>query len=659
LVGEQFRGGDTMRSRTTLGTANLLAVGVSLGAPLIPAVAQHENPELSHTPAGVAEQAMHGRAVEAVFWGMPAVIADLQREPWLERDKAVIDQLKTIGIEKGNLFDTDAKTLEVLNDAVGEAHAWLGLKYEGVVSRPFNDGSHWALPASPEVVERLQTNFAKPDAYPVDDRGVSYSIAYFSAKHLSTGQFYLMTIKDKEGRSFEGVSTYRLTVPANAPLKLCCLRRRTTARLTRSSATRHGPVAPPTRRTSTKTLTVQWTYTLGPTLLMARNRTGFRQMPAGSSSSSSVCTARKSRCLIRGGRCRTSRTRSEHPRGEDLVLTTLTAATALLAVACLNVVATEDPKPVLVTAENFQRAESDLYFGNVVKDGGFGRFHHNRELAPIDRQPVIRLNRDTLYSAAVFDLDAGPVTITLPDSGKRFMSLQLIDEDQYCPAVLYGAGKHILTRDQIGTRYIIAAVRTLIDPANPKDLGEVHNLQDAIRVEQKSPGKFEVPDWDHASQKKVRDALLVLGSTLPDSKRMFGPKAEVDPVRHLIGTAMAWGGNPEKDAVYLNVTPASNDGKTVYRLTVKDVPVDAFWSISVYNAQGYFQENNENVYTLNNLTAKKGEDGSITVQFGGSDGKTPNCLPIVPGWNFIVRLYRPRVEVLEGTWKFPQAQPVP
>jgi hypothetical protein len=313
---------------------------------------------------------------------------------------------------------------------------------------------------------------------------------------------------------------------------------------------------------------------------------------------------------------------------------------------------------VPVTAENFERAETDLYFGAVVKDGGFGKFHHNREPTPIDKQTVIRMNRDTLYSAAVFDLDAGPVTITLPDSGTRFMSMQVIDEDQYAPAVVYGAGKYIYTREQIGTRYVLTAVRTLIDPASAKDLEEVHKLQDAIQVEQKSSGKFEVPKWDFASQKKVCDALLVLGSTLPDSKHMFGRKDQVDPVRHLIGTAMAWGGNPEKDAIYLNVSPTENDGKTVYRLTVKDVPVDAFWSISVYNAAGYFHENKENAYTLNNLTAQKGEDGSITIQFGGCDGKTPNCLPTMQGWNYIVRLYRPRAEVLDDKWTFPQAQPV-
>ncbi len=144
----------------------------------------------------------------------------VQREPWLERDKVMIDQLKTIGIEKGKPFSPDAKTQKILTDAARDAHAWIDHKYESVFSPPFNEGTHWALPASQAVAEGLQTNFAKPDAYPVEDRGVIYSMAYFSAKHLGTGQFYLMTIVDKKGRAFHGGSTYRLTVPANPPVKL-------------------------------------------------------------------------------------------------------------------------------------------------------------------------------------------------------------------------------------------------------------------------------------------------------------------------------------------------------------------------------------------------------------------------------------------------------
>jgi hypothetical protein len=123
----------------------------------------------------------------------------------------------------------------------------------------------------------------------------------------------------------------------------------------------------------------------------------------------------------------------------------------------------------------------------------------------------------------------------------------------------------------------------------------------------------------------------------------------------LIVTATGWGLNPQKDAVYLNVTPARNDGATRYRLRFKDVPVDGFWSTSVY-AEGFFVKNAFDAYTLNSITAKKDVDGSVTVNFGGCDGNRLNCLPITKDWNYMVRLYRPRPEILEGTWKFPAAQ---
>jgi len=313
-----------------------------------------------------------------------------------------------------------------------------------------------------------------------------------------------------------------------------------------------------------------------------------------------------------------------------------------------------------VTADNFTLAETDTYFANIVaRAGGTGRFFHRRELEPVDNQIVIRANRDTVYSAAVFDLDAGPVTVTLPDAGKRFRSMIVIDEDQYTPAVVYEAGRYTYTKAQIGTRYLMLALRTLVDPTTPKDIELVHALQDATTIDQpRGPGRFESPNWDPVSHKRVRDALLVLASTLPDSDRGFGTKADVDPVRRLILSASAWGGNPDKEAKYLNVTPSRNDGKTIHKLVVPaNVPVDGFWSISLYNAKGNFEPNKLNAYTVNNITAKKEPDGSVRVQFGGCDGQIPNCLPITEGWNYMVRFYRPRAEILSGNWTFPEANP--
>jgi len=312
---------------------------------------------------------------------------------------------------------------------------------------------------------------------------------------------------------------------------------------------------------------------------------------------------------------------------------------------------------VPITLDNFKRAESDFYMAKTVHEGALGKFLHSREATPIDKQPVVRMNRDTLYSQAVFDLDAGPVTIMLPDPGKRFMSMQVINEDHYTPLVVYKPGPTTLTRKNVGTRYVFPAIRILVDPNDPKDVAQVHALQDAIKVEQKSVGKFEAPNWDLAQQKKVREALESLVPFIGALTNSFGTKAQVDPVKHLVGTAVGWGGNPDKDAAYATATPAKNDGTTVYKLKVKDVPVDAFWSISVYNNKGFFQKNDYDAYSVNSITGKKGADGAVNIQFGGCDGKIPNCLPITQGWNYAVRMYRPRAVILNGTWKMPEAQP--
>jgi hypothetical protein len=144
----------------------------------------------------------------------------VQNEPWLTRDKVMIDELKTIGIEKGKGFNPDPKTKGVLIEAIAEAHTLLINKYENsYFPPPYYEGGHWYVPVSPDVIEGLTTFFANPDKYPVDDRGVAYSLAFFSPKHRGAGQFYLMTFSDNQGHGFDGGGSYRLTVPADAPVK--------------------------------------------------------------------------------------------------------------------------------------------------------------------------------------------------------------------------------------------------------------------------------------------------------------------------------------------------------------------------------------------------------------------------------------------------------
>jgi para-nitrobenzyl esterase len=312
--------------------------------------------------------------------------------------------------------------------------------------------------------------------------------------------------------------------------------------------------------------------------------------------------------------------------------------------------------PVAVSTDNFVRAETDRYFADTARTA-FGKLGHRRAMAAIDKQDVVRMNRDTLYSSGVFDLAAAPVTITLPDAGKRFMSMQVISEDHYTTEVVYAPGTFTYARENVGTRYVYVIVRTLANPEDAADLKAAHALQDAITVAQADTGTFVVPNWDQVSLGKARGALTALAAT-GSAMTKFGTKTEVDPIGHLIGAAIGWGGNPESAAIYHGVFPAANDGKVPHQLTVADVPVDGFWSLSVYNDKGFFEKNASNAYSVNSLTAKPDADGSVTVRFGGCEKRQLNCLPIMPGWNYTVRLYRPRAAILDGSWTFPVAAPV-
>ena len=138
---------------------------------------------------------------------------------------------------------------------------------------------------------------------------------------------------------------------------------------------------------------------------------------------------------------------------------------------------------------------------------------------------------------------------------------------------------------------------------------------------------------------------------------MFGKKETLNPVIHLMGAAFGWGGLPESDAIYDITSVEKNDGKSVHSLTVKDVPVDGFWSATVYNKDGYFDINDRGVYSINSKTAKPNSDGSVTIQFGEcKDAK--NCLEIMDKWNYAIRMYQPQKSILEGSWVFPKPMPV-
>ena len=335
----------------------------------------------------------------------------------------------------------------------------------------------------------------------------------------------------------------------------------------------------------------------------------------------------------------------QHRTRQALLITGI----SILAMASAH--AADAPK---VTAFNYVRAESDIQMiGYIESYKNFGNFAHFRKPYDVDNQITVRGNRDTLYSFGVFDLRS-PLTVTLPETEGRYQSLMIVSQDHSIWS-FYGPRTGTLTEEKVGTRYVCLVIRTFMDPNDEQDMKAAHQLQDAVVFEQADIGKFEVPEWNKKEVEKMRETINVVAATATDSSKMFGRKENLDPVYWMLGAALGWGGLPAEAATYANAVPEKNDGKTPYTLTATDVPVHGFWSVTLYDDKGYMPVNEYNAYSFNNVTAKKAKDGSITIHFGG-DPKADNFLPIVPGWNYIVRMYKPGSEILDGSWTFPNAK---
>ncbi|MBL8778222.1 MAG: DUF1214 domain-containing protein [Acidimicrobiales bacterium] len=310
---------------------------------------------------------------------------------------------------------------------------------------------------------------------------------------------------------------------------------------------------------------------------------------------------------------------------------------------------------VPVNADNFVAAETARMLDQFVAgSGGVNRWLHFRAPTPVENQPVIRMNRDTLYSIAVVDLADG-ATVTLPEAGDRYLSAMVVNEDHYINDVLHGAGPHALRQEDHGSRFVAVAARVFLDPEDPDDVAAVNAIQDQLVIEAGSAGPYEHPDYDAESLDATRAAVLALGKGVHDAVRTFGPPSAVDPVRHLIGTAAGWGGLPETEAFYAIDSEARPVGE--FTLTFRDVPVDAFWSVSIYNQEGYFEPNPYDSFSANSVTSTPEADGSVVLHLAPEPGDAPNHLYVMDGWNYTVRLYRPRPEVLDGSWAPPTPQP--
>jgi hypothetical protein len=320
--------------------------------------------------------------------------------------------------------------------------------------------------------------------------------------------------------------------------------------------------------------------------------------------------------------------------------------------------ASTDPLPpaIKVNVMNYVHAKTAIQFDKYYRAaGGINQFSHTRNIAEIDNRSSRRLNRDTLYSVAIVDISKGAV-VEMPDAGSRYMSMQIVNQAGYTNAVLHGGGRYELSQEEFDTTFVWLLVRTLVLSSVEDDLERANALQDQLKISSSSNQPYSHPKYDQASFNTTTHHLAELGKGLSDNSKAAGSIKEVDPIKQLLLSAYGFGTLPETESLLFSVEPELPIDRA-YVLNVKDVPVDGFWSLAMYDKDGYFQRNEYESYGYSNQSAVKDSDGSITLHFGGHPSSV-NYIPLTDGWNYVIRLYRPRESLLDGSWVFPQIKEV-
>lgn len=304
-------------------------------------------------------------------------------------------------------------------------------------------------------------------------------------------------------------------------------------------------------------------------------------------------------------------------------------------------VSASEPEVVPVTLENYKTAESDLAFANVTQFVGTNQFlHFPVDAFDLENQTVVRMNRDTIYSGAVLNVSDG-ASVTLPETDGRYMSAMVVQNDHYIDQVFKTSGTHVIEAD---TDFVLLTLRIRIYPNDPADGRRVQALQEAVEFEVNAAEPHEMPDYDMEQLVALRDELAAEAAELGSLNNMSGARGTVDEHMHMLGTAAGWGLLPDANARYLSY--GQEDGQGCFHATYSVPPFNepGFFSITMYDADGWIFSDLAN---LNEYNIEFNDDGTFDAYFGECGDDAKNNLPIVDGWNFLMRVYEPRLDELD------------
>lgn len=313
----------------------------------------------------------------------------------------------------------------------------------------------------------------------------------------------------------------------------------------------------------------------------------------------------------------------------------------------------------IVTPETFARADTDMAFQNIVVEVGSNRFRHDRSVIPLDKQPAVTMNRDTVYSFGVFNAPKGTI-VTLPETKDgRYQSAMILQNDHYIDQVFYGAGPHEIVA---ATEFVGVVVRTQVNPDDPTDIAYVNSLQDQITVtwpEGTQVRGFKPGNWDLDSLTRVRGEYQAKAKALPNLIGTSGARGTLDPEMHRMGVALALGLLPPEHAVYI-YKQYGLAGSKCYKATYTPPPFNekGFYSLTMYGDDKYLKDEESH---LSNRQLKFNPDGTFTVWYGSAEacGDVPNRLNTpTDNWLLGMRVYRPAQMVIDGAYDLPVPEEV-
>ena len=325
-----------------------------------------------------------------------------------------------------------------------------------------------------------------------------------------------------------------------------------------------------------------------------------------------------------------------------LLICSLLAACADDPGAAAGVDSVSAPDPVPVTLENYKIAESDLAFSNVTKFVGTNEFlHFPVDAFDLDNQTVVRMNRDTIYSGAIVNISEG-ATVTLPESDGRYMSAMVVQNDHYIDQVFKTPGEHVIEAD---TDFVMVTIRIRSNINDPDDSEKIRALQQATRIYVTATDPHLMPNYDMEQLEALRSELAAEAAEKGSLNNMQGARGTVDKRMHLLGTAAGWGLLPDANARYLSY--GQEDGQGCFKATysVPEFNEPGFFSITMYDADGWIFSDRA---ILNEYNIEFNDDGTFDANFGECGDNAKNNLPIVDGWNFLMRVYEPRLEEFDS-----------